>query len=227
MLRAKDGREIDTFNPSQVTEMTSFRRFGAVLALTLPLALPAWAETAATPPAPAPGGDVSMGQTAAAPTLPTQATATVGQVYLAQSFDAWDLRCKKSADGADPCQLYQLMRDGNGNPVAEINLFALPPGQTAVVAANFVVPLETLLGKQLTLAIDTAPAKLYPFAFCTRDGCVSRVGFTADELELMKKGGAIHVSIVPAAAPDKTVQIDVLLKGFTAGYEAVAKTLKK
>jgi len=53
-------------------------------------------------------------------------------------------------------------------------------------------------------------------------GCVARVGFTAAEVDGFKKGGKATLTIVPAVAPDKTVALEVSLKGFTAGFDAVA-----
>jgi invasion protein IalB len=215
--------------------MTAFRALGASFALMLAASLPGLAQTTTTAdttqtaPAPAPGGDVSLGTPAAAPGggLPTQDAAKVGQTYFLQNFDSWEERCKKTADGSDPCLLYQLLKDSTGNPVSEITIFALPDGQQAVTGATVVAPLETLLTKQLGLAIDGATPKIYPFAFCTKDGCISRVGFTADELAALKKGTKATVTIVPAAAPDKTVVLDISLKGFTAGYTAVEATRPK
>jgi invasion protein IalB len=104
-------------------------------------------------------------------------------------------------------------------------MFALPPGGKAAAGATVVVPLETLLTESLTIQIDTAEPKLYPFTFCTQVGCVARVGFTAEEVEQFKKGANAKVTVVPAAAPDTAVTLDISLKGFTAGFEAVAATL--
>jgi invasion protein IalB len=216
--------------------MTLFRPLGALLVLSLTLALPVFADTTTagtgatattTAPAEQTGGDPSLGKPApqVLVALPTQADATVGQTYLSQTFDSWELRCKKTADGADPCLLYQLLKDATGNPVAEISFFALPAGNQAVAGANLVVPLETLLTRQLGMTIDGTQPKVYPFVFCTRDGCVAKVGLVADELAAMKKGAKAQVSIVPAVAPDKIVTLDISLKGFTAGFDAVSKTL--
>ena len=145
----------------------------------------------------------------------------VGDTYTAARFDAWEQRCVKTAGAADPCQLYQLLKDSNGNAVAEASLFPLPPGGEAAAGATIVTPLETLLTAQLSLAIDTAEAKRYPFSFCSPIGCISRVGFTADEIAAMKKGDKATVTIVPVVAPDQVVALEISLKGFTAGFEAV------
>lgn len=189
----------------------------SLLALT---ALPAFAQETTAPAT----EDLSMGA-AAAPAVLTKDTAKVGQGYLATNFDLWEQRCQKTEDGKDPCQLFQLLKDADGNSVAEFSIFGLPAGGKAAAGGIVVVPLETLLTEALTIGIDTSPAKIYPFTFCTVEGCVARVGFTAEEVEQFKKGSKATVSLVPAAAPDKRVSLDISLKGFTDGYEAVVATL--
>jgi invasion protein IalB len=195
---------------------------GATLALTLALgALPALAQdttTDSTATQPAAQPEVSMGLPAG---MPDKATAQVGQLYLAAAFELWELRCFKTADGKDPCQLYQLLLGADKSPVAEVSFFTLPEGGQAAAGATIVAPLETLLTANMRIAVDGTPGKLYPYSFCNINGCVAKVGFTADEVTAMQNGGAAVITIVPAAAPDKTVLIDMSLKGFTAGYEAL------
>lgn len=176
---------------------------------------------AATPDAAVPN-DLSMGAEEV-PGLPVQADAEVGQTYLVATFDKWEQRCVKAADGADPCQLYQLLLDKDGNSVAEISVFDLPDGGQAAAGATFMAPLETLLTANLRIGVDAAKERIYPFAFCTKAGCVARLGFTAEELASFKKGVKGVLTIVPAAAPDQKVPLDLTLKGFTAGFEAVTK----
>jgi invasion protein IalB len=188
--------------------------------------LPALAQEAE--PAADAAEDLSMGTEAgAAPAILTAETAQVGQGYLAANFDLWEQRCEKTADGKDPCQLFQLLKDAEGNAVSEFSMFPLPAGGQAAAGATVVVPLETLLTAALTIAIDSAPAKVYPFTFCAQIGCVARVGFTAEEVEQFKKGAKATITVVPAAAPETKVNVDISLKGFTAGYEAVLATLPK
>ncbi len=176
-------------------------------------------EQPAAPPAAA--SDLAMGQDPNGG-LPGPNDAEVGGIYLAAAFEKWEQRCTKTADGADPCQLYQLLLDKDGNSVAEINMFNLPAGGEAVAGATFVAPLETLLTANLKITVDSGQTRIYPFAFCTKQGCVARLGFTADELVSFKKGAKATVTIVPAVAPDQNVDLDMSLKGFTAGFDAVA-----
>lgn len=200
------------------------------LVLALAAALPAAAQEAATP---APAADAAQ---PAAPAADAAAPATddaaaqaappgIGEPYVAEKFGDWDLRCVRTEDGAEPCQLYQLLKEKNsGNPVSEITLVNLPEGNKATVGATIIAPLETLLLEQVSFTIDTGKPVIYPFTFCTQVGCIARVGFTADEVERLKKGNAAFVTVVPVANPNAKVTVEVSLNGFTKGLEAQKKS---
>jgi invasion protein IalB len=147
----------------------------------------------------------------------------IGETYTAASFEAWEQRCVRTESGIDPCQLYMLLKDQEGNSVAEFTMFSLPKGSPgpAVAGATFIAPLETLLTAGMTLQVDSAKPKAYPFTFCTQIGCVARLGFTAEEVAQFKKGATKTIVIVPFVAPDQRVELKVSLKGFTAGLAAV------
>ncbi|MCG3266254.1 invasion associated locus B family protein [Yoonia sp. I 8.24] len=144
----------------------------------------------------------------------------VGQPYILEEFGDWAMRCVRAPEGeSDPCNLYQLLSDDHGNAIAEFNFFRLPEGANAAAGATVVVPLETLLTQQLTIAVDGQNARSYPFRFCNAGGCVARLGFTAPEVEQFKRGAAATVRLVHAANPGQEITLDLSLNGFTAGYE--------
>jgi invasion protein IalB len=146
----------------------------------------------------------------------------IGEPYISAEYGDWSLRCIKAAEGdVDPCNLYQLLVSDEGASVAEFNIFQLPAGGQAAAGATIVVPLETLLTQQITIAVDGQNARRYPFNFCNRAGCVARVGFTQAEVDEFKRGVQATVRIVPAAAPTQEVVLAVSLTGFTAGYDSV------
>lgn len=200
-----------------------FRPLVLALGLALSGAAAFAQETVPATGQPSPDAGLSMGETTGPK---TQETAAVGEMYLANSFEQWQLRCVKTEDGSDPCELYQLLKDATGNSVAEISMFPLPPGGKAAAGATIIVPLETLLTANLTLTIDTAQPKIYPYTTCGQIGCVARIGFTAEEIDQFKKGAKAVLTLVPFGAPDTKVNLDISLKGFTAGYDGVTATLK-
>lgn len=199
------------------------------------LAMPAFAqETATDEIAPAaveaeadPADGLSLGTPLDSAEAPTLADLAVGQPYVRGESGDWVYRCLKTeGDAVDPCQLYQLLNDSNGNSVAEISIFPLAGSGRAAAGATIVAPLETLLTQQLTLSVDDGAARRYPFTFCNTAGCVARVGFTADEIAQFKRGNNAIIKMVPAAAPDETVELTVSLSGFTAGFDGLVQIPK-
>lgn len=209
-----------------------------MLALAFGLAAPVWAQDNTTPAAETPAAEspAADAPTADAPATGSPATDlslgapaagsgpdAIGKTYTAETHGDWQLQCVRTENGDDPCQIYQLMKDADGNAVADISLFGLPGGQQAAAGATIMTPLETLLTQQITIKVDAADAKVYPFTFCAQMGCFARVGFTAAEIEGFKKGNKATITVVPMAAPDQKVAVNMSLKGFTAAYEAVLK----
>lgn len=146
----------------------------------------------------------------------------LGQPYTKEVIGAWEMRCIKTEEETDPCQMYQLMDDGQGNPVAEVSLFRLPGSGKAEAGATIVVPLETSIPQQLTIAVDGGKARRYPYAFCNPVGCYVRLGLTNADVAAFKRGKQAVVTIVPALAPDQKVQLTLSLEGFTASYDQVS-----
>ena len=175
------------------------------------------AQETTTPPTADVATELDMGTAIADPNA-------VGTPYIRDTFGDWSLRCLRAEAGQnDPCQLYQLLNDADGNSVAEISVFPLPAGGRAAAGATIVAPLETLLTEQLQIAVDGSAARRYPFTFCNQAGCVARVGFTQEEVDQFKRGNKATLRMVPAAAPDQEVVLDVSLTGFTAGIDGSAQ----
>lgn len=167
------------------------------------------------------GGPLSLGEAeGAAGAVPE--SAQQAQTYIKSTHGDWQLQClqvPEGTDAEDPCQMYQLLQDGEGSSVAEVSVFRLANGGQVAAGGTFVVPLETLLTQKLSISIDGGQAKRYDFSFCTPVGCYARVGFTADDVARFKAGNVARVTIVPALAPDQKVELDLSLTGFTAAYD--------
>ncbi|QYK40028.1 MAG: invasion associated locus B family protein [Paracoccaceae bacterium] len=191
-----------------------------ILAVLLGLALAVPAVAQETPAAPAPAADpvpnpddLSLGR--------EENADGIGSNYTAATHGDWEIRCLRAEDGSDPCQLYQLLKDAEGNPISEFTMVNLPAGQQAAAGATAIVPLETLLTQELSLQVDGGAVKKYPFAWCSPIGCIARIGFTQPEIDAMKRGNRVNVTIVPVVAPEQKVTVAMSLRGFTAGYDAL------
>ena len=147
----------------------------------------------------------------------------VGEAFTQEVIGDWEMRCIKAPEGEDdPCQMYQLLDDGSGSPVAEVSMFKLPEGGKAVAAAIVVVPLETSLQAQLNIAVDGANARRYPYSFCNQIGCYARIGFTQPEVTAFQRGNVATLTIVPVLAQNQKINLEMSLTGFTAAYKEVS-----
>lgn len=179
--------------------LDTFKKLALATAFVLPTA------TFAQDQAPAPATDLAQGQ----PVAPEVTTETFGD---------WTVNCQE-VDGQERCEMNQLLLNADNSPAIEVSLFRVA-GQPQVFAGGTVVaPLGTLLTSQLTIAIDDALGKRYPFAFCLPDGCVSRVGLTEEDVNGYKKGAAATVSLSSVRAPDQVFNFNMSLTGFTAAFD--------
>ncbi|MDQ1899245.1 invasion associated locus B family protein [Paracoccus sp. WLY502] len=219
----------------------------AALAALALIAAPAFAQDSTAPAAPdtpaaeapaspAPAADASAAATDApaadAPATATDAPAAesapaanaepqAGQYYVKETHQDWTTRCLKAEQGKDPCELYQLLKDGEGNSVAEITMIPLRNSEVAA-GATLVAPLETDLVQGLGFAVGTAEPRGYPFNFCAPVGCVSRMGFTQAELDALKRGANATVTLLPFGADrENPVRLTMSLSGFTAAFDAL------
>ena len=199
------------------------RNWALLIAVLLPAAIFAQEQPESEEaPAETEATDDSGQQTESDLAIGTEAEPPVGATYDVQKIKDWSVRCVKTENGNDPCRLHQLLRDAQGTPVAEINFFTVPEGGPVAAGASVVTPLETLLTEQVRLSVDAGKALVYPFRFCIQTGCISRMGFTPDELEQFKRGANARIIIVPANAPDAEVVLEISLSGFTAGFETLS-----
>lgn len=206
------------------------------LIMAMALAIPAAAQQSSeasgdaaaetTTEAPAAGAETQAGTETGAQSeaAPESGEVGLGQTYVAETFGDWQLRCIRTEDGSDPCQIYQLIPEKKTNkPFAEIAIIALPGGAEAVAGATVTVPLETLLPQMLNMTVDKGQTKRYPYNYCTEIGCVARLGLTTDDMAAFRKGNVATITVIPAPAPTEQVSVDISLKGFTAAFDAVAK----
>lgn len=197
-------------NSTKTFTLSTFISFGLCFAAAAQDAEPAAPESTATVPG------LSTG-------TPLDETGGIGQPYTLEQHGDWNINCLKAPEGqSDPCSMFQLLQDEQENAVAEMSLFHLGNGGIEG-AATVTVPLDTLLTEQLTLTVDGANGRRYPFSVCAQTGCQARIGLAAADIDLLKKGSKATLTIVPSAAPDVQVPVSVSLTGFTAAYNRVTE----
>ena len=200
--------------------LTVFPRLTSlILAATLG-ALPAFAQddTAQAPAAEAPNAEAEAPAPAAGDAGTVDAPGeTLGQPYVTDVAGDWQIECLRTTLEADPCRMVQVLLD-QGNPAVRVEMVILPAGSPAPAVATFYTPLETLLSEQLTLSVDGGRQSKHMFNYCTPQFCVSQIPFAPDAVDAFKRGAKAQAVIVPLRAPDQTVELEMSLTGFTAGY---------
>jgi len=224
----RDKRPSTTLRPTGlVPEMNRFfPALAAFAILASPITVLAQSDTTEAPAAEASTagtagtgkdlpGQLSMGQ--------AENTDGVGSTYVKEKSGDWTVQCIRAPEGqTDPCEMVQLLKEANGNPVVEMRIFALPAGGQAIAGSTVITPLETLLTEPLRLVIDGSAAKRYPYSWCSRMGCISRIGFSAADVDQLKRGAKGTMTIVPAAAQDQKVDLNMSLTGFTAAWNMLS-----
>ncbi len=155
-------------------------------------------------------------------TVPTYEDLPEGALYFKEDYKDWRIRCQKDSEAEDSCQMFQLIVDSQGSPVAQIVFFDIPAGDGfAVAGATITVPLLTSLSEDFVLQIDDHPAKAYPYAYCDKVGCYVRMGVTPVELNWLKSGTLAKIATVPYRTPDQRRVLPISLSGFTSAYDAL------
>ena len=140
--------------------------------------------------------------------------------YDKGTFKDWTLRCVKTNRPVDPCQLFQLMCNANGTPIAELNVNVsnhtarwLPVQTSSHLWKHFL--------QRISLNVSMETSKAYPFVLFVKMGCVARIGLTAKDMDNYSTGNQETVIMVPAGAPDQQEKLMLSLAEFTAGHKAL------
>jgi invasion protein IalB len=142
------------------------------------------------------------------------------QSNVVASYQDWDVKCTSDTD----CQIYQLLRTSDGNPIAEISGF---PVEDDKISAGFTIllPLETFLETGISISIDGNNKIKYPFVFCSEVGCIVRFGISEETLKKYQLGSNADFFITPASQQDRKIAVSISLSGFTAAYADIYERL--
>ncbi len=160
--------------------------------------------------------------------LPNRNEVEAGETFVAEIYRDWQIRCIRSEgdEAPDRCEMFQLLEEENGNPVAEFRIGAtLIEEEGAVANATILTPLDTLLSPGLQIQVDDNEPAIVPFGFCRQVGCFVQISLTEENLEIFQNGADATV-VLFALTRDELGQIGGLpvptaasLRGFTAAYE--------
>lgn len=188
--------------------------------LLKPLYLMAFALACATPVA----AQETQEAAEAAPVPITAENAEVGQAYPKDTFGDWRTRCIRAPLGQeDRCEMFVVMVNPDGQPVAEFFVGKVQNAQNEVVALGRVLtPVEMLLPPGVEVAVDGAPAGRIPYLFCTRRFCQAEIGLRDKDVTVFKRGNeATLTGVALVTDPPSPVTFNVSLTGFTAAFDSL------
>lgn len=142
-------------------------------------------------------------------------------IYVSDTFKDWQKLCVQSAAGIERCHMYQLIKDSNDHPTAEMALFRVFDEEGISAAATILTPLETLLTSDLKFSVDDSKSVAYPFSWCGKRGCNARVAFTDDDIMMMKKGHQGKLEIESITSLGEIIELKISLRGFTAAFASL------
>jgi len=171
---------------------------------------------------------------AAAPVLAQDAATETSQTppgapFIDATYSDWEILCTQVDEaGTLGCEMYQLLNDAGGSPIAEISVAALPFGSEVAAGATITAPLETFLPSGLGWRVGAAEEmRIEQFRVCNVVGCFVRMGLSVEEVDALKAGSNATVVIAPFVAIDQPIEINVSLSGFTAAYEDLQTRLSE
>lgn len=132
----------------------------------------------------------------------------------------WQIRCRDGEKETD-CFMYQLAKNPQGAPIAEISVVRLDQPDGAVAGVTIITPLRSLLTQGIGMKIDNNPIIGYPYLWCAEVGCFVQYGLTAEELAGYKRGVKAELTVVPYQNRANPVTLGLSLAGFTAAYNAL------
>ncbi len=136
-------------------------------------------------------------------------------------FDDWTLTCVKTDEGTDSCIIQQIVQNEQSARVAIIDIFKVDDDAVFEAGAAIVVPLGVSLAEGVSLKVDSSLERRYQYTICINDGCVARIGLTPEDVQRMKNGREMEMSVYVGITADRRVELQISLIGFTKAYDAL------
>ncbi len=117
------------------------------------------------------------------------------------------------------CIMQQRIYTAEGAQAALAEVFKIEGDPLIKAGMSILTPLGTNLRQGLRLVVDEGrPEKQYQFSFCLSDGCLVEAAIFGSEIETMKEGEVLHMTL-NAYNSDESLKYEISLQGFTSAYD--------
>ena len=138
---------------------------------------------------------------------------------MREEIGDWTVRCIRAEIGqADRCQIYQLLKDDQDQPLAGVTVVPVSGSGEFSAKMTFNGPVGVLLPAGVQVSIDGQDMGRVPFLVCTQGNCVAEIPLQNIDLDAFKAGNAADFTVIPAAQQNSRVTLTASLAGFTAGF---------
>lgn len=136
-----------------------------------------------------------------------------------ERFQDWTARCEKPDDKRPQrCFIFQVIKDKKSDqPLLQMAVGYLPENNQP--AAIYTVPLGVALIKGISIKIDNQELGRVAYETCIQGGCIAGFLLTPERLEAFKRGSKSQLTLYDATG--KAIDLEISLKGFTAGLNAL------
>lgn len=142
-----------------------------------------------------------------------------GNDVTTESFQDWEVRCQRNAEGPNPCAMAQLVtQPGSDQPLMQV-IFNHPP-QIDDPVMSFFVPLGVRLAAGLQLSVDGGEPIQFPYQVCQAQGCRADAPIEPSMLQQLRSGSSATLSMIGPRGD--RMDLDISLIGFTDANSRIA-----
>lgn len=148
-----------------------------------------------------------------------QPGAASGNDVTTESFQDWEVRCQRNAEGPSPCAMSQLITQPDSDqPLMQVILDYPPQIDDPVM--SFFVPLGVRLAPGLQFSVDNGEPIQFPYQICQEQGCRADVPIESSMLQQLRSGNTATLSMISPRG--ERMDIDISLIGFTDASTRIA-----
>jgi len=148
-----------------------------------------------------------------------QPGAASGNDVTTESFQDWEVRCQRNAEGPSPCAMSQLITQPDSDqPLMQVILDYPPQIDDPVM--SFFVPLGVRLAPGLQFSVDNGEPVQFPYQVCQEQGCRADVPIESSMLQQLRSGNTATLSMISPRG--ERMDIDISLIGFTDASTRIA-----
>lgn len=142
-----------------------------------------------------------------------------GDNVTTESFQDWEVRCQRNAEGPSPCAMAQLVTQPDSDePLMQVMLDYPPQAEGPVM--SFFVPLGVRLAPGLQMSVDGGEPIQFPYQVCQEQGCRADVPIESSVLQQLRSGTTATLSMF--GPQGDRMDLDISLTGFTDASNRIA-----